>query len=343
MFQKCKIEMITPEEMNKHLEYCRDYRHIEFRNKNQSDTLGNNNAFLSDKMTRVELLYRKGKKDTVKYICSKNEDDLTNETYALESWRNLNKYYKVPLMDMNELGGFSASPYLWYNPKYENMRQEAWSYDINSAYAAAMLKDMPDTSKEYRTGYVEEGEIGFRVVPKFNDDGDMAIATTKVGTYCTYIFPLMKSPFVRFANRWYEEKKNGDKAKAKAILVCAVGYLQNKNPFLRAAILTYANDYIRSFVDENTLMVNTDCVVSRVRRPDIEELMGPELGQFKNDHHGMYAYRGFTAQWDLEVPVWRGVPKIWFKEGFDILKDKRPIENNLWSLDKENLQLVRNF
>ena len=135
----------------------------------------------------------------------------------------------------------------------------------------------------------------------------------------------MESPFKKFVNRWYEEKKNAktkqQKAKAKGMLNYSVGYLQRVNPFLRSTIIYYANKMIKDLVDENTLYCNTDSLVSLVPRNDLN--IGTNIGEFKVEHEGQFAFRGFNYQWDNSVS-YRGIPKSWFKPGFDILVDNIP-------------------
>ena len=174
---------------------------------------------------------------------------------------------------------------LWKNEKYEGTRNYAIGYDLNSSYSFAMLKDMPDTSKKPKTGFIKKGEIGFDFEGKPIFEG-----------WSLWVFPLMESPFKKFVNRWYEEKKNAktkqQKAKAKGMLNYSVGYLQRVNPFLRSTIIYYANKMIKDLVDENTLYCNTDSLVSLVPRNDLN--IGTNIGEFKVEHEGQFAFRGFN-------------------------------------------------
>ena len=75
------------------------------------------------------------------------------------------------------------------------------------------------------------------------------------------------------------------------------------------------------------------------RRPDIEALVGPEIGQFKIEHKGSFAYNGSGYQWNYESPSIRGRSKEWFKNaypnGFDILRDEIPFMANKYEFNKE--------
>lgn len=335
----------TAEEMNEHLRFCQEFRRCFEGDYNSKLLLGTVNAYYSDKLVKFSLTYKTGKKNAATYLFSKCGGDIDNQEYVMEAWRNLNQYYKVPELDMAVWGSLSASPYRWSNGKYRGKRVKAWSYDVNSAYAAAMLGKMPDTSKEERVGYIQEGEIGFKLVPKFNEDGDMCVAQLEVGSYSNHIFPLMDSPFVGFVGKWYGLKKNAktqeEKQKAKAMLVCAVGWLQRRNPALRATILTYANNFIRERMDENTLYVNTDCIVSLVPREDLD--VGDGLGEFKLERDGEdFAYKGSgVCQWNKEKPKYPGIPKEWFDRypNWDLLKDPPPECGNMYRFNPFTFQL----
>lgn len=346
-FQHTKLVVCeTVEEMNKHLAFVNQFRRCYEGDYDKKCRLSTINAFYSDKLVRFLLTYKIGKKKAATYVFSKSGGEITNQEYALEAWTNLNQYYKVPELDMTVWGSMSASPYRFTNKQFSGKRVKAWSYDVNSAYAAAMLMDMPDTSKECRQGYIEEGEIGFKLLPKFNDDGDMCVAITEVGKYSNYIYPLMPSPFKKFVEKWYKVKKETkdkkEKEKAKAMLVCSVGFLQRRNPALRAAIITYANNFIRERMDENTIYVNTDCIVSLIARDDLE--IGEEVGQFKLEREGEdFACDGDIHQWNLEKPAYPGIPKEWFLRfpEWDLLKDPPPPNQNIYQFNPITFQLEK--
>ena len=217
-------------------------------------------------------------------------------------------------------------------------RVYAYEYDLNSAYGAAMLTEMPDTSAPMRAGYVKENEIGFIELPKKNGDG-LTLVSTRAG-YSSFIFPAMDSPFKAFVKTWYEKKKNPEtRAKAKGVLNYSVGYLQRVNVFLRAAILTACNNYISDLLDKNSIYCNTDSIVSLVPRDDL--IIGDDVGQWKKDNEGLFAFVGFNYQWRDDPPAYRGVPKTWFKMGWDILKDELPKTGNLYYLDHEKLKVKK--
>lgn len=234
---------------------------------------------------------------------------------------------------------FSTSPILYMNPKYEGKENKAYGYDMNSAYSFAMLQDMPDTremvnvdAKCYNPGYLKKNQIGF------DDHGNLL----EVGDYALYRFKKIPSPFKHFVEYYFNLKSNAknptDRERAKRVLNLAVGYFQRKNPFIRATVVSRANHIIESLMDENTIYCNTDSIVSLKKRPDLE--IGDNIGQWKIDHKGIFKYIGMNYQWNKEIPAYRGVPKEWFKKGFDILHDPLPVNGNLYELDYETF-LIR--
>lgn len=332
MFSRKKKVYVTVKEMNEHLKYCKRFRLIVNRAKQPGETFALK-AFLEDKEVEVRLSYKKGN-EACTYICHKDGREATQKIDGGEAFRILSRYYKVPRFTDETILGMSASPLLWKNKKFEKTRQKAIGYDLNSAYSYAMLQDMPDTSVPPKAKRIEEGEIGFMEMP--TETGKMSLVPKRNG-YSLYVFPLMKSPFKRFVEVWYDKKLNADtKLKAKGVLNYSVGYLQRVNPFLRAAIIGYCNNFIRSLIDENTLYCNTDSIVTM--KP-IESLkIGKGIGEWKIEHEGEFAFDGFNYQWDLEAPHFRGTSRNWFDDGWDILKDKLPKNGNIYEI--KDYQLV---
>lgn len=306
-------------------------------------------AYLNDKLISTELTMKLSGK-AITYIfnkdCRKNMQEISGMDAYIQLARSFNNAtgYPIPIYDEPELCG-SAVAVLGYRTEIsDKQRVYAYSYDQNSSYGWAMTQPMPDTRKAagYST-YVKKGQIGFIVdeispIPGFVSAGEVGLQIVREGGGAEVVFDLMESPFKRFAELWYSRKlKPETKNKAKQMLCYSVGYLQRKNPYLRAAIIGYANEYIRSLVDDNTIYVNTDCLISTEIRTDLP--IGKGLGEFKMDHQGMFANDGFNYQWDLELPTYRGTPRTWFKEGWDILKDPLPTNQNIYELNSITLQM----
>lgn len=320
MYKRDKIEFIEIDKMNEHLQYCKKYRVIKVRQKETFESVGLN-AYIEDKMVEFRLTYKRIDKPCT-YICYKDGRPANQKITGQEAYRILNLYYNIPERQVN----FSASPFLYKNDKYENKRVRAYSYDMNSAYSWAMLQDIPDTSVPPVAKVIEEGEIGFYL------NGDI-----KTKGYSSFVFKLIPSPFEKFVNNWYKKKQSPKtKAKAKGVLNYCVGYLQRKNPFLRAYIVGLCNNLIKSLINENTLYCNTDSIVSLV---PLDLKLGNNVGEWKIEKIGNFAFVGFNYQWDLDPPSYRSKPKTWFKKGWDILKDELPVEGNLYYYDNKKVRL----
>lgn len=334
--------------MIQHLKYVEKTFILIYREKRPDETF-KRNAYIVDKLVNFELSYRKGYYACT-YICRKDGADELQQTDGGEAFRILSKYYKVPKMPEEicgraDDGGLSASPLLWYNPKFNKTRQKAIGYDLNSAYSMAMLGPMPDTTKAPRQGNIQEGEIGFVELPNPKKNFEVGMLEARYSGWAQYIFPLMESPFKRFVEKWYDLKNNAPKgskerAKAKGVLNFSVGQLQNVNPFIRATIVCRCNKLIESLIDpETTLFCNTDSIVSTVPIKDLK--IGDNIGEWKIEHEGVVAYVGNNYQWNDDPPSYRHISKKWFPKGWDILKDANPQTGNIWEFDKEKFTLVR--
>jgi hypothetical protein len=262
------------------------------------------------------------------YIFDKSSGDTEDhqQITGLEAYRVLSMYTHINKIIKNkEEAPFSAKALLWKNDKYERKRVQAICYDMNSAYSYAMLQYMPDTSVPPKAKVIESGEIGFDTNGNRQTSG-----------YSIYVFRLMESPFKKFVRAYYEKKNNAktkaEKRKAKEYLNFCVGFLQNRDPFTRAQIVGLANDLILSLIDENTIYCNTDSIVSLKERPDLK--LGNNIGEWKVEHKGNFAFNGFNYQWNFDKPSIRGKTKSYFKEGWDILVDELPESNNKYYFDR---------
>ena len=299
-------------------------------------------AYIEDKVSKLYVTTKIGGVIAV-YICDKSASAVRHETNGLQAFTTLSQYYKVPRVSQEEQLIDNVSAELYANPKHEGVRQHAYGYDMNSAFSWGMLQDMPkDTDKgpiNKSRRRVQPDEIGFLITGELCFPGQSA----------DYIFKSEPSPFKRFVEVWYTKKKNASNPKerqyAKDMLTFSVGWLQRANYWLRAAIIGYCNrhmNYIINKYGDIILFSNTDSIVSTERIPELDANIGKEVGQWKLEHDGMFAYIGQVSQWDFTAPKYRGTPKSWFKEGFDLLKDERPTCGNLYYFDKDKLQVRKN-
>lgn len=320
-FKNRKFEYVSITQMNELLKYAKQYRRIRYDEPTSPVGL---NAFIEDNVVKFKLTMRNEDKEVIHYITFKDDRAHDQNITGSEAYRILRLNAKFPLLD----GNISASPFLWYNKKYERVWVDAVCYDINSAYAWAMCQPMPDTSKPSMCKVIEDGEVGFDCEGDIQREG-----------FSNHVFKMLDySPFTKFAHKWFDRKKQPKfKQKAKNVLVYSVGFLQRKNPYLRAYIVGLCNELVRSLIDENTLYCNTDSIVSLKERKDFK--LGSGLGEWKIEHKGKFAYDGFNYQWKDDTVAYRGVPKTWFPENYDITKDELPINGNLWYYDDKKIEL----
>lgn len=334
------------DEFNELLKIAKDDRYLVLGPYDGGST--KNFAYLNDKLISTELTLNIFEATT--YIFNKDCRKDKQEISGLDAYNQISKAfktatgYKIPVFEDPDVLG-SATPILAFKQGVsDTKRVYAYSYDQNSSYGWALTQPMPDTRKvsSYR-GIVMPGQVGFVVreeipIPGFCSAGSIGLRMVREGGEAEFIFDLMESPFKRFANLWYSRKlKTETKNKAKQMICYSVGYLQRKNPFLRAAVVEYANNYIRNLIDENTIYINTDCIISTAKRNDLP--IGTGLGQFKLDHEGLFANSGFNYQWNDDLPTYRGTPKTWFRKGWDILKDPLPKNQNIYELNAITLQM----
>lgn len=274
--------------------------------------------------------------NTLQKMSDKGVVDLTGNK---ELYDDLHGVWKI-----GAVGGL-----IYFNQKYvDNRFENCYCYDRNSAYSAAMLEPIPNTNViPRRNDYIKKGEIGFREMELGLSKEIHLYALFEEGLFAEYIFPAIESPFKHFVEHHYKKRSKAKGIEAdriKQTLNYAVGYIRRKNPFIHSCILSRARFYIESLIDDDTLYSNTDSIVSKVRRPDIEKLIGTEIGQFKVEHKGSFAYTGSGYQWNHDSPSIRGRSKEWFKNaypnGFDILKDEIPFMTNKYEYDEKKGMIV---
>lgn len=355
-FSRKAYRPVTMGDMNKIIVSIKAKAGKFYMNEYNKDIHGGikNNAFVEDglRFLKITCSY-KGK--VASYVMDKTtgrkEDAVQGCNIGAAAWMCLckmcgkeNIHRVVQYEDFDEDGKcrvpFSASPFIWYSEEYNGTEQEAIDYDMNSAYAYAMLGDMPDTRNVnkanlpcYNQGIVHKNEIGFDTLGNLVEEG----------CFATYRFAAMKSPFKKFVAYYYKLKtsaKNKEARKhAKDVLNMSVGYLQRINPFLRATIVSRANNLIKSLMDEDTIYCNTDSIVSLRKRDDLK--LGSNVGEWKIENKGKFRYRGNNYQWNDEVPSYRGIPKCWFPKDYNILTDDVPPNMNIYELDPLNMKVRR--
>lgn len=340
MWKRKRIRFIDPYTMNELLAECRNkFVYLGTYDDKQNDDFIEGNAFIEDKTVKFQLT-TKSKGIIATYITFKDgrQTEFMETTTGLNAFCELSKYWKVPRWKDTE----SATPLIDFAEWGNGKRHEAYGYDLNSAYSAAMLNGWIDVRKGPSRGIVNPmTQVGFA----YNDEGMLEL---KHYGYCEWVFNKCETPqgVKDYIYKWYKIKEEavaaGDKkAKqhAKSMLNYVVGYFQRVNPWLRAWVVCSCNEFISGLLDENSLFWNTDSIVSSVRRPDLEKNLGTGIGQWKLEHEGEVAYLNNCYQWNGEVPVYRGIAKNWFPDGWDLLRDKIPVVGNAFEFNPETLQL----
>lgn len=327
-----KIEWLSVQDMNNCLKKCKNKLKV-YRRKRDIDRL-DGVCYIDDGPVNFRLTtHINGKIRT--FICRKDKLEHMAVVGGGAASLYRSNYFSIPERPCE----YSATPLIDYDPDYQLQRIEAWGYDLNSAYAATLLRcGWIDTSVPPAAKVIGENEIGFTCYEM--EDGSWSIQHEG---YCEFVFKRVPLPSgVRaWINKCYEGKKNAKDKQEKALwkgrLNSEIGNWQNKNPWLRMWVVCNCNEYIMELLDEDSLFWNTDSIVSARPRPDL--VMGTDIGEWKLEHHGMVAYKGNAYQWDNHIPTYRGVAKSRFFEGWDICKDPIPEVNNPWVFNKEKFIL----
>ena len=235
-----------------------------------------------------------------------------------------------------------VSGMLYYNPKHQMEWNNAWHYDMNSAFANIMMHyDFPDVENDLGIGEVEKGQIGFNI-----DFTELRFE----GEYAIFRYNLIPSIHKKFAVTEFEKIKKlraqGKKSEAKkykSMLTNFIGYMIYARPIDRQYIILMSNHIMQQYIDalgDAVLHCNTDALV--VTKPiDDMLVIGPECGQFKVEHRDVpFEYYQYNYHWKEELPSIRGVAKhLLTKDDHAWSK----IEYNYkYTLDRENVRLVEN-
>ena len=356
-FKRKIIKYVGYSEINDILEYAKEYCGLVFRSPEDNEAV-RGQCFISDRMTEFHVTLKYNSVRPTEYVFRKDGEDPIQTISGVDAYIELARDFhritgdKIPVFEDPQQFG-SAHAILRYRTAAEGIRAPAISYDENSAYAYAMCQDMPDTRelidrkrkpKPYEMGFINIEDY-FPDRKEWTGNPGVALQLVEPEDDCIadFIFYRMQSPFESFAHRHYSRKRDSTdpvvRKRSKEMLNYSVGYLQRVNPFLRAAIIGHANRKIEKLIDKDTIYCNTDSIVSAQPRPDLP--LGIQLGQFKVEHEGLFAFRGFNYQWDFQKPAYRGIPKSWFKEGWDILKDMPPHFGNIYRFNRMEIKIEK--
>ena len=180
----------------------------------------------------------------------------------------------------------TVSQYNWSDNEFKGKWiDKVWSYDMNSCFPYFLQKPLPTGDIIRTDDFVKEGELGFRFGVDINTDKTTLITVfpgDNLKAQMIFKTKIYKG-LSEYALLGYRKKKQSPEY--KPIYNSFVGSLKNHNIFMRAAVLGYAERYITSLRDENTLMITTDSITSLTPRTDLP--IGSELGQFKCEYSGV--------------------------------------------------------
>lgn len=307
----------------------------------------------NDSRLWIETGYYEPNKKPTRYIVgldNQEENAITGQRCFRALQKNCYKAMKAKDYNNPEIDRFynttlgkyecSAGPIIGFNHQYEKQElYDLYEYDLNSAYSSIMLDKIPDVNNPIFNAKLKRGQVGFWL--------DEKCSMTEIpGIYCQVIFNLIEldAKQKKYIENLYNKKATTtdkkEKDELKLFLNAGIGYYQRFNPFIRAYIVHKCNEKIKALIDENTVLWNTDAIFSLKRRPELT--IGAKIGEFKEIPIKRFAYIGNNYQVDLELPKYRGIPKAWYKEGWDILKDPLPQRCNMYIFDLKKMKIIKN-
>lgn len=220
----------------------------------------------------------------------------------------------------------TALPLLWFNPNWKGRREGCYSYDKNKAYLSKLVQPMPDLRTVRKNDLVGEGEIGFTSIAM--DPGKISrirsgliLEKKAVGEYAEWVFKTMPSPYAKGA-RWAinalaHEEDPDVRRRIKDMVNMFVGELENTNPFARATVVEGLNEEMLPILDkyrDRIAYINTDGLGVQGRIPELDRLIGSEVGDFKLEHEDAVLYLdGSDYQYNEEMPIIRGMAKVYIE------------------------------
>lgn len=225
------------------------------------------------------------------------------------------------------------------------------AYDFNSHFSYVMLQGIPDYRVEPKKNCeVGENEAGFRYEYDDSDGKYFLDLVLKDEGVADLVYPVIKPPkeLVDLIMRYYKVKSTTkdkeEKKKAKAYLVQGYTLLGKSFPPMRAYVAGMASRHIQSFIDDNTIRCNVDCIVSTTRRPDLEKLLGQNIGQIKIEAQGTFCMTSVnTYDWIEEgIHKANGVNLTLRAPGYDCLHPERKYRSFPYRFDKFTGKVIKN-
>ena len=223
MFKTKRIIYVdNVKEMNKHIKYCLENR-IEAPSEAWVNLQRIKKVYftLDILYTRIILRYYGNGNLYTTYIFQLDGSEHQQAIPGLRTFSLLQRMSNKGVVDLTgnskwynaEYDTWNLAPIgglIYFNQKLKDIRFEnCIEYDRRSAYASALMEDIPDTRRPPKEGgYLQKGEIGFRTMSQGYNDEEQFYAIFEEGMYADYIYPAMESPFKKFAQYYYNIKLN---------------------------------------------------------------------------------------------------------------------------------------
>ena len=251
----------------------------------------------------------------------------------------------------------NASGIIWANPKYNNKSIYCYEYDMHLAWLGMFMKcPLPNTEVEPRLkSIVGKDEIGFvkNGLGGYNCGDDVVFE----GDYADYIFPIIYCPNVRWCEKLLEEINTLEglpRKSRKGRFNKWLGTMQNKNPYIRVAVIAQSNKYIINLINkykDKLIFSVTDSLGAIERIPELDNLIGNGAGCWSLKNEGyLYSDRYnrlyLNKEGYITNSVIRGVPKQHLK-GLNIIEYKELAKlidptKNLYKIDEKTRRIVQN-
>lgn len=162
---------------------------------------------------------------------------------------------------------------------------EIFVYDVNNAFPYQVISQpfishdncvlLPKALEYGYVGYNADENIFFYNDGEYDCHIAFKLLPTNVG---------VREEYYDFLKAYKKAKDEGDKynkSYLKLILNSSLGALKYTNPYYRMFIIQKSNEYIKRFIDKDTVYINVDCIHSKKRRLDLK--IGSKIGEFKED------------------------------------------------------------
>lgn len=359
--KKHEIKQCSINEFNGILDILKD-RQFKFETAHSKDV--GTRVYLWSNISKAYLVYNDYLDNKIVTRCLETDlNDLYEDGYwdkmesTMRSASICGKALKFPriVQDKSE-ATVNASGIIWTNPKYNKKNVYCYEYDMHLAWLSTFMEcALPNTAVEPRLkDNVREGEIGFL---KNGLGGYNCGDSVVFEGYADYIFPIIYNPNPLWCAKLLEEinKATGlDRRNLKGRFNKWLGTMQNKNPYIRVAVIAQSNKKIINLIRKykNLLIFSVaDSLGATQRIPELDNMIGNKAGCWSIKNEGyLFSDKNNRLYLDNQGYITntsiRGVPSEHIK-GLNIteylkLTSKRDPDKNLYKINNEERRIVPN-